>query len=97
MVTEAPGPGATVEGNAPTEIQVSAAVTESMVRAPPPAFAMLSAADEGCGFVDNATKDSNGDPTLNSGGAAVTVSVTARVWALPAQSVEVQVIVTVPK
>jgi hypothetical protein len=97
MVTEAPGPGATVEGNAPTEIQPSAAVTELMVSVPPPAFTMLSAAAEGCGLVDNATKDNKGDPTLNSGGAAVTVSDTAMVWALPAQSVEVQVMVTVPK
>jgi hypothetical protein len=45
-VTDPPGPGATADGTEPTEIQLSVAVTDVIPSDPPPAFTMLSAADD---------------------------------------------------
>jgi hypothetical protein len=57
---------------------------------------MLSADEEDAGFDVCETNDSIGDPRLNCGGAAVTVSVTAIDCDLPAHGCDVHVTVTVP-
>jgi hypothetical protein len=65
MVTDPPGPGATFDGNEPTETHRSAAETDVIASEPPPAFTILNAADDASGFVVNATNESSGDPRLN--------------------------------
>ena len=54
-----------------------------IVNDPPPALTILSACDEDCGFDVSETNESSGEPRLNCGGGADTVSVTAIVCVLP--------------
>jgi hypothetical protein len=65
MVTDPPGPGATVAGNAPAEIQLSAALTELIVSVPPPVFTMPSAVAVDWGLVADALNESKGEPMLS--------------------------------
>jgi hypothetical protein len=73
-----------VEGTPETESQLSAAVTEVTVTAPPPVFWISSDCEDGTGFELRALNERMLLLTDRCGGGAETVSVTLMVWTVPA-------------
>jgi hypothetical protein len=95
-VTEIPGPGDTVAGTVLTLTQLLAAVTELILKVPPPVFWIVNDCESGAGLVLDVVKERSAVPTLSWGGASITVRVTPRVCELPWQGLEVHVSVTEP-